>query len=401
VSGSPAHPTPLLILALGCLSALGPLSLDLNLPALPEIASDLDASQALGQITMSACLVGLALGQLIVGPLSDRRGRRLPLLVGMAAYAGLSMLCAVAPSISALIVLRTAQGFAGAVGIVLARAIVRDLFDGPEVARTLSLLMLVSGTAPLVAPILGGQLLKIFDWRGLFVVLAALALFIALLATTVIPESLPKEARHAGGLHAAASGFGRVFSDPLFSSATLLLTLSGAASFTYISVSSFVLQTGFSLTPEQFSFVFAGNSAGVVALGYLNAILVRRFPVRTLLVIAITVSFAGALGCVVGSATSRELWALLIPLFVTIAGAAVAAPNATALALSRQKRDAGTASAIIGMGPFLAGAALSPIALLAGASALAMSTLMAALLLLAWIAGHFVDAIARRTPPAQ
>jgi DHA1 family bicyclomycin/chloramphenicol resistance-like MFS transporter len=391
VSGSPAHPTPLLILALGCLSALGPLSLDLNLPALPEIASDLDASQALGQITMSACLVGLALGQLIVGPLSDRRGRRLPLLVGMAAYAGLSMLCAVAPSISALIVLRTAQGFAGAVGIVLARAIVRDLFDGPEVARTLSLLMLVSGTAPLVAPILGGQLLKI----------AALALFIALLATTVIPESLPKEARHAGGLHAAASGFGRVFSDPLFSSATLLLTLSGAASFTYISVSSFVLQTGFSLTPEQFSFVFAGNSAGVVALGYLNAILVRRFPVRTLLVIAITVSFAGALGCVVGSATSRELWALLIPLFVTIAGAAVAAPNATALALSRQKRDAGTASAIIGMGPFLAGAALSPIALLAGASALAMSTLMAALLLLAWIAGHFVDAIARRTPPAQ
>lgn len=371
------------------MSALGPLSLDLNLPALPELAADLGATESMGQLTMSACLIGLAAGQIVVGPWSDRRGRRMPLMLGLLLYTLLSLACAFAPSIEVLIALRAAQGFAGAFGIVLARAIVRDLFDGSEVARTLSLLMLVSSTAPLVAPLLGGQLLKFVDWRGVFVVLALIAVGIVTLVALSVPESLDRGRRHAGGLRSTASGFGRVFADPLFTSCAVLLTLNGAGVFTYISASSFVLQQGYGLTPEQFSFVFAGNSAGIVALGYLNSILVRRFRPDTLLLVSTSIAVVGAAGCVLSAALGLGLWALLIPLFVTVAGASVAAPNGMALALSRQSRDAGTASAVVGTGPFLAGAALAPLALAAGSSAVMMSALILALMVAAWGAGVF------------
>lgn len=371
------------------MSALGPLSLDLNLPALPELAADLGATESMGQLTMSACLIGLAAGQIVVGPWSDRRGRRMPLMLGLLLYTLLSLACAFAPSIEVLIALRAAQGFAGAFGIVLARAIVRDLFDGAEVARTLSLLMLVSSTAPLIAPLLGGQLLKFVDWRGVFVVLALIAVGIVTLVAVSVPESLDRERRHAGGLRSTASGFGRVFADPLFTSCAVLLTLNGAGVFTYISASSFVLQQGYGLTPEQFSFVFAGNSAGIVALGYLNSILVRRFRPDTLLLVSTTIAVVGAAGCVLSAALGLGLWALLIPLFVTVAGASVAAPNGMALALSRQSRDAGTASAVVGTGPFLAGAALAPLALAAGSSAVMMSALILVLMVAAWGAGVF------------
>lgn len=366
------------------MSALGPLSLDLYLPALPQLSIDLDASDALAQLTLSACLVGLAVGQLIGGPLSDRFGRRRPLLIGLSVYTLLSALSVFAPTIELLIALRAAQGFAGAVGIVLARAIVRDVFSGRDVAKILSVLLLISGMAPLIAPLLGGQLLTVMNWRGVFAVLTMISLLIFALVFFAVPETLDPRARHAGGLRAISSGFGRVLREPLFASTTAVLTLGGAAVFTYISASSFVLQNEFALTPQQFSIVFAANSAGVGALGYLNALLVRSVHPRVLLVWGATMSAAGSIFCLAASVLHWGFWPLVAGLFVTVASYSLVTPNATALGLSMHGRDAGTASAVIGTGPFLAGAALSPFALLGAAPAVTMCAIITVAMGLAW-----------------
>src|SRR5690606_31752022 len=172
-AAAPARPVARsVILVLGALSAFGPLSLDLYLPALPDLSDDLGVSSVTGQLTMTACMIGLALGQLTVGPLSDRFGRRKPLLLGVAIYALASLLCASMPTASALIALRLVQGVAGGAGIVIARAIVRDLFDTEASARIFSLLAMVTGIAPVLAPVLGGQLMHVTSWRGLFVTLS-------------------------------------------------------------------------------------------------------------------------------------------------------------------------------------------------------------------------------------
>ncbi|MDT0144532.1 multidrug effflux MFS transporter [Microbacterium sp. PRC9] len=394
---SPRTPRAGLILALGAMSALGPLSLDMYLPALPALADDLGASDAVGQLTMSACLIGLALGQIVIGPLSDRFGRRRPLLIGLGAYTLLSVLCALAPSAALLVALRALQGFAGAAGIVLARAVVRDSYRGREVARHLALLIVVSSIAPLAAPLLGGQLLKLMDWRGVFVVLAGIGVALTVLAAFAVRESLPGEDRHGGGLGAMTAGFGRVLREPLFTASTIGLALSGAAIFTYISASPFVLQGPYGLTDEQFSFVFAANSAGVASLGYVNAALVRRVHPRVLLLCGSSAAALGSLCCLAAVLVGAGLWPMLAGLFVTVASGAFFNPNATALGLSLHARDAGTASAVIGTGPFLVGSAIAPLALAGGASAATMAALIAALMVLAWlVALVFVRPLSRR-----
>src|SRR3954452_15644812 len=189
-----------LALLLGGLSAFGPLSLDMYLPGLAQLGRELDASASATQLTLTACLAGLALGQLVAGPLSDRLGRRRPLLAGVALYAGASLLCALSPSIAMLILLRFVQGAAGAAGIVIGRAVVRDLYEGDAAARLFSSLMLVGGVAPILAPVIGGQLLHVTDWRGIFVVLAALGTALFAAAFLALPESLPPERRSGDGL---------------------------------------------------------------------------------------------------------------------------------------------------------------------------------------------------------
>jgi MFS transporter, DHA1 family, multidrug resistance protein len=179
---------------LGALSAFGPLSMDMYLPSTPSIASDLHAGQSVVQLTMSACLAGLALGQLIAGPVSDGLGRRKPLLIGLAAFVVMSLACALAPDIELLITFRFLQGVAGAAGIVLSLAMVRDLYEGPDLARMLGSLMLVFGLAPVLAPVLGGQLLRITTWRGVFVVLAGIGAAL-LLASWFLPETLAADCR--------------------------------------------------------------------------------------------------------------------------------------------------------------------------------------------------------------
>src|SRR5579885_3323186 len=224
-----------LVLILGSLSAFGPLSIDMYLPSLPALSRDLNASASAAQLTLSACLLGLAFGQVIAGPLSDTLGRRRPLLIGLIAYTVASLLCVVAPSVYILIALRLVQGMAGAAGIVIARAIVRDMFSGVDVARFFSILMLVSGIAPIAAPLVGGLLLRFTSWRGVFVVLAVLVTLMLLAVITGLRETLPVERRQSGKLHYTLATFRRLLLDRLFVGYALSCGLAFAAMFAYIS----------------------------------------------------------------------------------------------------------------------------------------------------------------------
>src|SRR5215213_6158326 len=192
--------SPGVIAILGALTAFGPVSMDTYLPGLPELSRDLGASASETQLTLTACLFGLAAGQLMAGPASDALGRRRPLLAGLAGFTLASLLCAAAPDVWSLVAARVLQGVAGAVGIVIARAIARDLHSGDALARFLAVLMLVNGLAPILAPIVGAQLLHVTDWRGIFVVLAGLGLLLLAWAAVLLPETLDPERRHRGGL---------------------------------------------------------------------------------------------------------------------------------------------------------------------------------------------------------
>ncbi|HET9655055.1 MAG TPA: multidrug effflux MFS transporter [Kineosporiaceae bacterium] len=381
-TGRPAHPrVPLrLLLVLGPLSAFGPLSMDLYLPALPEIARDLHSGDAAAQLTMSACMVGLAVGQLVAGALSDRFGRRKPVLVGVALFAVLSVGCALAPSMPVLIGLRFLQGLAGSAGIVVARAVVRDLYDGAAAARVFSLLMLVLGAAPVLAPVLGGQLVRFVPWPGLFLALAVVGVALLAAAAAGLPETLPPQRRHAGGMGATLRAFGPVLADRRFVGYAAVNSLSFAAMFTYIGQGAFVLQGRYGVSPQQYSAVFAVNAAGIVLAGRAGAVLVGRVPPVRLVLAGIGTAAVAAV-VMFGAVASGGLPVLLGGLFVVVACTGLVGPNATALALARHGARAGTASSVLGLCQFLVGAVVAPLSSLGGASATTMTATMAAVLI--------------------
>src|SRR6478752_3902999 len=241
-----------LVLVLGALSAIGPLTIDTYLPALPTLTADLGATDVQAQTTITGLLVGLGLGQLVIGPLSDAVGRRKPLLLGLAGHGLMSVLCALVPSITMLAITRTLQGVAGAAVAVVAMAMVRDLFSGYKAAQLLSRLVLVLGIAPILAPSLGGALLQITSWRGIFVVLAVIALGMLVLAFLALPETLPAERRRPVSVTGSLRAYGALFKDRLFIVMVLVAGLMFATLFAYISGAPFVLQDLYGMTPQQF-----------------------------------------------------------------------------------------------------------------------------------------------------
>ena len=351
-----------LLVLLGALSAFGPLSMDLYLPALPSLGRDLGAGQAATQLTLTAVAVGLAAGQLVAGPLSDRYGRRGPALVGVGAYAVRSLLCALAPSVWGLVAVRVLQGIAGAAGIVLARAVVRDRYGGTESARVFAVLASVMGAAPVLAPVAGGQLVRVTDWRGVFVVLAGVGVLLWLTTLWRLPETLPAERRVAGGLRATLADARGLLRRRRFVAFVLAQGLGFATLFTYISTSSFVLQDGYGLTAQQFSLVFAGNGVAIVLAGQLSRVLVRRTGPRALLVAGLAVETAGSAALVVLALTAAPLTAVLPVLTLVVAGNGLVLPNATALAMDGAAHAAGTASALVGVGQFAVGGLAAPLA---------------------------------------
>jgi DHA1 family bicyclomycin/chloramphenicol resistance-like MFS transporter len=368
-------------LIIGSLTALAPLSIDLYLPALPDLTKAFDSTASQGQLTLTACLVGLALGQVVAGPLSDRLGRRRPLLAGLAGYCGASIACALAPSLEALISLRFLQGFAGASGFVISRAIVRDLRAGAAAARVFSFLMLVTGLAPILAPLLGAQLLRVTSWRGLFVALAVVGFLMLLAVAILLEETLPSARRRSDSMRDTLSTFWRLLGDRTFVGYTLVISAGFGQLLAYIAGSSFVIQDIYDVSPQLYGAIFAVNAVGLVAAGQANAVLVGSMGPRRLLSVGIVASASAGICLVAVVLVGGIGLAGILPcLFVVVASIGLVGPNATALALTDHPREAGSASALLGVIQFLVGAAVAPLAGIAGSeSAVPMAVLIAAL----------------------
>ncbi|MEU3460103.1 multidrug effflux MFS transporter [Streptomyces sp. NPDC006733] len=360
----------LVTLVLGGLTALAPLSMDMYLPALPKVTDSLHSPAATIQLTLTACLAGMALGQLVVGPMSDKWGRRRPLLAGMVVYVLATAVCAFAPSAELLIAFRLFQGLAGAAGIVIARAVVRDLYDGVEMARFFSTLMLVSGVAPVIAPVIGGQVLRLTDWRGVFGVLTAIGVLLTLLVWRQLDETLAPEDRHSGGLAQTLATMRALLADRVFAGYMLAGGFAFAALFAYISASAFVVQDIYGASPQTFSLLFGVNSIGLVAVGQLNGkVLIGRVSLDRALGVGLAVITAAAVALLVmasGVLGRVGLFPMAAGLFVLMSAMGLALPNTNALALMRTKHAAGSASALLGTVSFLIGAVVSPLVGIAG-----------------------------------
>ena len=351
---------------LAALSAFGPLSMDMYLPATPSMATDLHATQSLVQLTLSGCLAGLAIGQFVAGPLSDGHGRRRPLLAGLAAFTVLSVACAFAPGIGALIALRFLQGAAGATGIVISMAIVRDMYEGTELARVLGSMTLVFGLAPVLAPVIGGQVLRFTDWRGVFGALAATGALL-LLASWFLPETLPAARRTPPRFGQLLHDSRTLARDRVYAGNTLAAAFGTGALITYVSTLPFIVEDGYGKSPQLFSLFFTINAIGLTAGSQLGARLVGKRKIETLVLIPLTVMvLAGAAEVAAALTGYPPLVTLLIPLFVFISSFGMMRANSAALALSGQGAIAGTASAFLGALPFLLGAIVSPLAGLGG-----------------------------------
>jgi len=369
----------LLIVVLGGVCTIGPFSTDLYLPALPSIAAELQAGSRSIQLTVTVFLAGLGIGQLFAGPLSDTFGRRRPLLAGLAIYTVASLLCALAPSAGFLIAARSLQGLAGAAGVAISMAVVTDHFRGGRAAHFLSRLALISGMAPIVAPIVGAQLLRLTSWRGVYYVLTGIGVVLVLGVALGLRESLPAERRTARGLTVAARTMGRLSRDGHFMGFTVTSALTYAVFFAYLSTSSFVLQDIYGASPTVFSLLFAANAVGMLLAAQLNGFLLARFSPRALLGASLVSLLAAGVALVAVTAIGGlGIAAVAVPFFVLVASMGVATPNVTALALSLHPDVAGSASAYFGTLRLALGAAATPLATIGGGvSDVPMALLMA------------------------
>ncbi|MFG2338725.1 Bcr/CflA family multidrug efflux MFS transporter [Streptomyces yangpuensis] len=366
-----ARRTSLLVtFILGGLTALPPLSMDMYLPALPQVTDALQSPAATVQLTLTACLAGMALGQLVIGPMSDKWGRRRPLLVGMVVYVLATAICALAPTAELLISFRLLQGLAGAAGVVIARAVVRDLFDGDEMARFFSTLMLISGAAPIVAPLIGGQVLRFADWRGVFVVLTGVGVVLTLMVWRGLGETLPPERRHTGGVGSALRTMRGLLGDRVFTGYTLTGGFAFAALFSYISASPFVVQEIYGASPQTFSLLFGLNSVGLILVGQINGkLLVGRVSLDKVLALGLAVVTASTVSLLLmttGVFGEVGLVPVATALFVLMSAMGIVLPNTNAQALMRTPHAAGSASALLGTSSFLVGAIASPLVGIAG-----------------------------------
>jgi len=378
------RPSAKFVLTLGALIAIGPLTIDTYLPAFPSITTELETTSAAVQLTLTGTLIGMAVGQLLIGPVSDSIGRRRPLVTGIAVHVLASLLCMVAPNILTLGILRVLQGLGVAAATVVAMAMVRDVSSGVGAARLMSRLMLVMGAAPVLAPTLGSQILRVTDWRGVFVALALLGLVLIVVAVTSLPETLPVEQRRTGGVRSAVRTYGSLFSDRVFVGLVLVTGLSMGSLFGYVAGSSFVFQDQYGLSEQEFGLAFGAGSIALIGGTQLNGWLLRWYPPRVILPTALVAGFAAGVALLIVAATGTGgLVGLLIPMWGALGAAGLVLPNAPALALSRHGEKAGAAAALLGAVQFAIGAVTAPLVGLLGVDALAMASVVAGSLALA------------------
>jgi DHA1 family bicyclomycin/chloramphenicol resistance-like MFS transporter len=371
-------------LLLGAFVAIGPLTIDMYLPALPTIATQLETTSAAVQLTLTGTLVGLALGQLVLGPVSDALGRKRPLLAGTALHVLASLLVLVAPNLAVLGALRVLQGVGTAAGAVIAIAIVRDLYDGRAAATMLSRLFLVLGAAPVLAPTIGGELLRFTSWRGIFALLAVYGIVMIAVGARALPETLPPERRQNSGVRGTLRSYRGLFRDRAYVGLVLVAGLTMAGLFSYVSGSAFVYQGEFGLDEQQFGLLFGAGAFWLIAATQANPVLLRWFSPQQLLVAGTVVGAVGGAALVVLAGTGTGgLPAVAGSLWVVLFACGLALPNAPALALSRHGDAAGTAAALLGAIQFGVGAVVSPVVGLLGNDAVAIGTVVVSALVLA------------------
>jgi MFS transporter, DHA1 family, multidrug resistance protein len=376
-----------MIVVLGALVALGPLTIDMYLPALPKIAADLSVSSSVAQLTLTGTLAGLALGQLIVGPLSDSLGRRRPLMAGIVLHMLASVLCLFAPNIVVLGVGRALQGTGAAAAMVVAIAVVGDLFAESVAATVLSRLMLVLGVAPVVAPSLGAAVLLRASWHWVFAVLVVLAGGLLLVAALALPETLPASHRRPLKVRSIAATYVEVLRDVRFDILVLVAALGMSGLFAYIAGASFVLQGHYGLNQQAFALVFGAGAVALIAATQLNVVLLRRFGPQT---IALWALVAASLGGVVFVGLSLAhiggLAGFVLPIWAILAAMGLVIPNAPAVALARHPDAAGTAAALLGAAQFGLGAAVAPLVGVLGNNEVALALVMTTGMVIALLA---------------
>ena len=365
-------------LLLGVLTALGPLSIDMYLPALPTLTDDLHTTTSLGQASLTACLFGLAIGQVIFGALSDAKGRRMPLVFTLICYAAVSALSGFSPSIWVLIGMRFLQGMMGAAGVVISRAVVRDLFEGSDMTKFFSLLMMVTGAAPVFAPIIGGQILRVTGWNGIFFVLGAVGLVLFLIIMLAFPETLPLEKRNALGIRETVRTFGKLLTDRTFMGYVLSQSFIFAMMFAYISGGSYVVEGVFGASPQMFSVVFAVNGAGIVLATQVTGFLSGRITDKRLLISGFTLAIISSL-CLLGVILADTgLTLVWIFLFFVVSSMGIVNTAGFSLAMQDQSQNAGSASALLGVVRFACAGIVAPFVGIAGSNtAVPMGVLIA------------------------
>ncbi|TCP48455.1 DHA1 family bicyclomycin/chloramphenicol resistance-like MFS transporter [Tamaricihabitans halophyticus] len=368
-----------LILVLGALVALGPLTIDMYLPALPAIRDDLLASDAGVQLTLTGTLLGLGFGQLVIGPFSDAVGRRVPLIAGTALHIASSLLCLLAPNIVVLGGLRVLQGIGTAATAVVALAVVRDTFSGRSAATALSRLMLVMGVAPILAPTVGGAVLRYTSWRGVFGVLAVLGVVLLVVGFFALKETLPPEKRRSGEIRPVLRTYRSLITDWEFVALALTAAMAMSALFSYVSGSSFVLQEQFGLGEQQFAIVFGLGAVSIILASQLNVVLLNRYSPKQIVFTALLAATGfGAALVVVAVLEIGGLVGFMVPLWLMLGAVGFVMPNAPALALSRHGEAAGTAAGMLGTGQFGLGALFAPLIGLFGNDGPALAIAMTA-----------------------
>jgi DHA1 family bicyclomycin/chloramphenicol resistance-like MFS transporter len=367
-----------LALILSMLAILGPLNIDMYLPSFPGIAADLNARASMVQLSLTACLVGLAVGQVIVGPISDAKGRRKPLLVSITLFAAASFICAIAPNIYILIAARLLQGLTASAGIVVSRAVVRDIFSGKELTQFFSLLMVINAIAPMAAPMIGGAilLLPFSEWSTIFLFLAVVGLAIVITIGFRLEETLPEEKRTPSSLKYTIRTIGDLWKDRSFIGYALTLGFVHGGSFAYVSGTPFVYQEIYGVSAQAFSVLFGINGLAIITgsflIGRLAGIIAERKLLRTAVITAVCASsFLLAMTIIEG-----PLALLVIPIFIYMTAMGMVLTSSFTLAIAKQGHRAGSASALLGMLPLLIGSIVSPLAGIDETTAVPMGAIM-------------------------
>lgn len=357
---------------------MGPLNIDMYLPSFPGIAEGLDTSISLVQVSLTACLLGLAFGQIIIGPLSDAKGRKKPLLISTSLFVVSSLLCALAPNIYVLIAARFLQGFTASAGVVLSRAVVRDVFSGRELTKFFSLLMVINAVAPMAAPMAGGAVLMLpfASWHTIFLFLSIIGIIIVLIVALNLKETLPQEKRIISSGPATIRTMGNLLKDRTFIGYAVIVGFVHGGSFAYVSGTPFIYQEIYGVSPQVFSVLFGINGIAIIIGSFIIGRLGGIVHEKQLLKVAVITAVSATFLLLIVAIMKGPLAFIVILIFIYMTTMGMTVTSTFTLGMSEQGHRAGSASAVLGMLPLLLGAIFSPLAGVNEASAVPMAVIL-------------------------